>query len=145
VVEPQQHPASQPEAAPGPAPCRQRFRPHERIRDARDFRRAYSSRRSVSDAFLVLHAVPNGCPHSRLGISVPRKLVRRAARRNRLKRRIREAFRTSKAALPVGLDLVVVPRVAELTFRQASTSLPRLAQDAARRLGLESTKLPPGP
>lgn len=113
----------------------QRFRPHERVRDPRHFRRAFALRRPVSDPVIVLHVAPSGFPYSRLGISVPRKLVRKAVRRNRVKRRLREAFRLSKSDLPVGLDLIVVPRVAELSVLQARSSLIALARDAARRLG----------
>jgi ribonuclease P protein component len=48
-------------------------------------------------------------PVTRLGLSVSRK-VGSAVVRNRVKRLLREAFRTSASALPPGLDLVVVAR-----------------------------------
>lgn len=118
------------------------FRPHERLKDPAAFRRAFERRRSVSDAALVVHGVENGLAHARLGISVSRKKVRKATARNRLKRRLREAFRLSKPELPIGVDLVVVPRDPNLSFDQARRSLVRLARDAARRLG---TRRAPGP
>ena len=59
---------------------------------------------------MTIYGVENGLDHARLGISVSRKKVKTAVARNRLKRLIREAFRLSKAELPAGLDLVVVPR-----------------------------------
>ena len=111
------------------------FRPHERIRDPKDFRRAFDRKKSASDALLIVHAVENGRDHPRLGISVGKKRVKTAAARNRIKRLLREAFRLSKVELPPGVDLVIVPRGPALTFAQASASLPRLARDAARRLG----------
>jgi ribonuclease P protein component len=111
------------------------FRPHERLRDPADFRRAFERRKSASDAALVVYAVENGRDFPRLGISIGRKKVRRATARNRVKRLVREAFRLCKAELPPGVDLVIVPRGAELSFAQARASLPRLARDAARRLG----------
>jgi ribonuclease P protein component len=119
------------------------FRPHERIRDPRDFRRAFERKRSVSDAVLVVHGVENGRDYPRLGISIGRKKVRSAVDRNRVKRLIREAFRLGKAELPAGIDLVVVPRTADVTFAQVREALPRLAQAAARRLGLRSLKAAP--
>ena len=76
------------------------FRPHERLRDPRDFRRAFERRRSESDLVLVVYGVENGLAHARLGISVARKKVRAASSRNRLKRLVREAFRLNKAEPP---------------------------------------------
>ena len=111
-----------------------RFRPHERINDPADFRRAFERRRSASDASLIVYGLENGRDHPRLGISVGRRKVRRASDRNRIKRLLREAFRLSKAELPPGVDLVIVPRGPALTFAQARRSLPDLAQAVARRL-----------
>lgn len=121
-----------------------RFRPHERIKDPADFRRAFDRKRSVSDSVLIVYGAENGLDHARLGVSVSRKRVRKANDRNALKRLIREAFRLSKAELPAGVDLIVLPRGPKLTFDAVIGSLPGLARDAARRLrGSRST--PPGP
>src|SRR5947209_7094690 len=110
------------------------FRPHERIDDPKDFRRAFDRRRSASEGVLVVYAVENGRAYSRLGISVSKKKVRTAVARNRVKRLLREAFRLAKSELPPGVDLVVVPRGPALTFAQARRTLPALARDASRRL-----------
>lgn len=58
---------------------------------------------------MLLHVVAGIPGLSRLGLSVPKRLVRRSVDRNRLKRVAREAFRLH----PVrdrGLDLVVTSR-----------------------------------
>ena len=119
------------------------FRPHERINDPRDFRRAFDRKRSASDARLVVYGVENGRDYPRLGISVGRKKVRRAVARNRIKRLLREAFRLGREELPAGLDLIVVPRSGDLTFAEAREALPRLAQAVARRIGLRPMKAAP--
>lgn len=119
------------------------FRPHERINDPADFRRAFDRKRSASDSAMVVHGVENGRDYARLGISVGRKRIRSAAARNQVKRALREAFRLNKAELPPGVDLVVVPRRAGLTSLEAQRTLPALAQAVARRLGLSVTKTPP--
>jgi ribonuclease P protein component len=120
------------------------FRPHERIREPGDFRRAFGLKRSVSDEVLIVYGAENGLDHTRLGISVGRKKVRKATARNRIKRLIREAFRLNKADLPPGIDLIVVPRGPELTFDQANRALPELARAAARRLGRRDRDRPRG-
>jgi ribonuclease P protein component len=119
------------------------FRPHERINAPEDFRRAFERKRSASDAAMVVYGVENGRDHPRLGISVSRKKIRSAVARNRVKRLLREAFRLSKAELPSGVDLVVVPRGPGLTFAEVRRALPSLARAAARRLGLRPAKAPP--
>ena len=114
------------------------FRPHERIKDPADFRRAFDRKRSVSDDVLIIYGVENGLDFPRLGISVSRKKLRRATARNRVKRIIREAFRLDKAELPPGVDLVVLPRGGELSFASARRSLLSLGRDLTRRLKLQN-------
>lgn len=120
-----------------------KFRPIHRIKDPDDFRRAFDRKRSVSDAALIVYGFENGLPHARLGLSVSKRRVRLAVDRNRIKRLIREAFRLSKAELPPGVDLIVIPRGPKLAFDQIRASLPKLAQDAARRLRSPRPKTQP--
>ena len=112
------------------------FRPHERLKDPLDFRRAFDRRRSSADDILVIYGVENGRDHARLGISLSRKKVRAAHARNRLKRLVREAFRLSKCELPTGVDLVVLPRRQDASFAAVRHSLVALAGSVARRLNI---------
>lgn len=109
-----------------------RFPKSVRILASRDFQRAHESSLFGADATLVIKAVRNGMPRSRLGLSVSRQ-TGNAVVRNRWKRLIREAFRTRQNSLPAGWDLVVRPRrgaVAELD--QIVNSLVSLARRIAR-------------
>ncbi len=119
--------------------ARQTFRPYERIKHPDDFRRAFERRRSESDDILIVYGVENGRAHPRLGISVSRKRVREATARNRVKRLIREAYRLSKAELPPGVDLIVLPRNDRLHLSTVRRSLTALAQAVARRLKVRSS------
>jgi ribonuclease P protein component len=82
-----------------------------RIADPVDFRAAYDCGRSMSRGPLKLFIRRNRHGHPRLGISVSKR-VGTAPRRNRIKRRLREAFRLMQHDWPSdgGWDLVIVVR-----------------------------------
>jgi ribonuclease P protein component len=114
------------------------FRRAEHLRRPSDFKRVYDRRRSVSDEWLIVYACENQLPHLRLGLSVSRKFGG-AVQRNRLRRLYREAFRLTRAEMPVGLDLVLIPRQAEPPTLEALTeALPRLVKQVARKLAPRS-------
>lgn len=64
--------------------------------------------RKHTEHFLFLWR-PNGLAHSRLGLTVTRR-VAGAVGRNRVRRLLRETFRLSRAEIVPGLDLVVVAK-----------------------------------
>jgi ribonuclease P protein component len=111
-----------------------RFRPTDRIRKQADFDRVYSARLYAADDVLVVNGQTNGLAHSRLGLSVSKK-VGNAVTRNRWKRLIREAFRLSRSLLPMGIDLVVRPQKAAVAdYTAIRQSLPALARRIGKRL-----------
>ena len=128
-----------PDETPRPRPAARpfAFRPAEHLRRPSDFRRVYERRRSASDGWLIVYARENGLSHSRLGLSVSRKMGP-AVHRNRLRRLYREAFRLTRHEMPVGLDLVLIPRKPEEPpLAELTRTLPHLVKQAARRLEKE--------
>lgn len=84
----------------------------------------------------MVFARPNGLGHHRLGLSIGRR-AGPAVRRNRLRRRLREAFRTLAPALPMlpdgtGYDLVVTCRPHDPLLRGGDCR--RLLEQAAGQL-----------
>lgn len=57
----------------------------------------------------MVYGRPNGLAYPRIGLSTSRK-VGTAARRNRIRRLIRESFRLLQHELPSGYDLLIVVR-----------------------------------
>ena len=117
-----------------------RFRKHEHLRRAADFRRVYERRRSVSDSLLIVYACENDLPYLRLGLSVSRKMGG-AVQRNRLRRLYREAFRLTRHEMPVGFDLILILRRPEPpSLAELKQALSRLVRQAVRRLEREADK-----
>jgi ribonuclease P protein component len=85
----------------------ERFRPEERIRRRADYVAVYDGGRRIGGRLMTVFLLENGRERPRLGIAATRKYGS-SVQRNRAKRLVREAFRRHK--LPLGLDIVVIPR-----------------------------------
>lgn len=85
-----------------------RFPKRLRLLRASEFKRVFDARNSASDAWIVLYGAASETGHSRIGLTVSRR-VGGAVQRNRWKRLLREAFRLLQTELPP-LDLVCVVR-----------------------------------
>jgi ribonuclease P protein component len=84
----------------------QSFRPEDRIRRGSRYKQIYGEKNALfSRTMVIYHAAAEG-DRSRIGLTVSRK-IGNAVVRNRVKRRLREVFRTNRLALARPLDLVV--------------------------------------
>ena len=97
------------------------------------FRRLYTKGKSSVQPAVVLYCRKNGSQNNRLGLTVGTK-VGKAVLRNRVRRRLREAYRRHEEEFRRGWDLVVVARsrAGEASYRELEAQLMR----AAAKLGL---------
>jgi ribonuclease P protein component len=90
---------------------RNRFRRSQRLSGQGVFKQVIDARARADEGAIALHAMPGATPVTRIGISIGRR-VGCAAKRNRIKRLLREAYRLSQhefaQAAPGPYDLVVV-------------------------------------
>ncbi|MBY4676576.1 ribonuclease P protein component [Marinobacterium arenosum] len=91
----------------------------------------------VPDQHILLLATPNGLSHPRIGFVISKKNVRRAVKRNRVRRIMRESFRLNQHQLPA-VDILVLarPGLGELE----KDELHRLAKKCWSRLRKKAQK-----
>lgn len=80
-----------------------------RLVSSEDFRRVYRDGTRGREGPFTWHARLNTREHARLGLAVPKRVVKRATERSRIKRVIRESFRHHRSRLPAA-DIVVSVR-----------------------------------
>ena len=88
--------------------------PNERLRKRESYQLLFQEGRKVqSRSFLLLWHEGGGA--RRAGFTLSRR-IRGAVLRNKARRRVREAYRTSRAFLPQGIQIVFVIRGEALTI-----------------------------
>lgn len=119
------------------------FTRDDRVRLRGEFERVRKNGKSARGRVLAIYECPNGTPRRRLGIAVS-KAVGNAVVRNRVKRLIREAFRTGRATLSAGVDILVVARApaSDATYAQIARELSDLDAKIAQKGGAPGQKPP---
>ena len=92
------------------------------------FRRLYAKGKSAATGNIAVYVRPNRLRRNRIGFTVGTK-VGKAVRRNKVRRRLREAYRIHEGIMAPGYDIVVVARV-----RSAFARYGELERDLLRLL-----------
>lgn len=98
------------------------------------FKRVFAEPVRAASPQITLLACPNSLEHPRLGLAVPKKALKRAVWRNRVKRVVRESFRLNQANLPA-IDIVVIAKggVKEMDNEELFKLLEKLWRTLSRR------------
>jgi len=111
----------------------ERFPKKEHLIKSKEFRTVYTKGTPFRKGAFVLYAMPNGLGWNRLGLSISARNVKRATRRNRIKRLFREAYRRTKSKTRTGHDLFIIVKKDDENFaayNQAETILSDLLKKA---------------
>ena len=103
------------------------------LKQNHEFRRLYAKGKSAVAPGLAVYCRKNRRAVNRIGFTTGTKLGH-AVVRNRVRRRLREIYRTNESRFRVGYDLVVVARVRAVHLRYGE--LERQFLKAADKLGL---------
>lgn len=101
------------------------------LRRNKEFRYVYRKGKSVSDSRMVLVYVKTKTPHLKVGFSVSRKLGN-SVQRNKLKRRMKEAFFLMLDGVAQNCLLIFTPRESakEMTYADITASVGKLLKKA---------------
>ncbi len=101
-----------------------------------DFRKVYKHGKSFANKHLVMYILDNKSDSTRVGISVSKK-VGKAITRNKIRRRIKEAYRLNiDEKVKNGYDLVFIARVAvkDVDYKNIEKSMNHLMKKANIKL-----------
>ena len=103
------------------------------LKQNHEFRRLYHKGKSAVSPYFAIYCRRTGRPESRLGITTGVKLGH-AVKRNFVRRRIRELYRTNESRFSPGYDIVVVARTRAIFGRYAE--LERSFLQLMKKLGI---------
>lgn len=93
-----------------------------KIKENRDFRRAYKKGKSFVSPYIAVYVTKNRSKNIRLGITAGKK-IGNAVCRNRAKRVIYAAFRACVGEISSGYDFVIVARTRILSVKSTDVAL----------------------
>lgn len=82
------------------------FKIEERLKSKERISELFQKGRLSKKGFIIIRFLPNDLGYNRLAISVPKRRIASAVKRNLIKRRIREIYRLHKSEIELGSDQV---------------------------------------
>jgi len=79
-----------------------------RLKKEKDFKKIYKFGKKARGNFFMLKYSQTKLPYSRFGFVIPANAVKKAVKRNLLKRRISEIFRLNLEKIKTGYDIVIL-------------------------------------
>lgn len=86
------------------------FKKEARMLTSLEYKKVFSNPVRVSSNGVTILAIINDNTSSRLGLVVPKKILKRAVWRNRVKRVVRESFRLSSPSFEKNADIVFIAK-----------------------------------
>ena len=98
---------------------------NKRLRKRAEYLRIQSKGKKAKSKYFLISVVENNFECSRIGVTITKKIDKRAARRNRLRRRVKEVFRKFNSKFELNADIVVVglKNSTEVDFTQIKKDL----------------------
>ena len=98
---------------------------NKRLRKRAEYLRIQSKGKKTKSKYFLISVVENNSECSRIGVTITKKIDKRAARRNRLRRRVKEVFRKFNSKFEHNADIVVVglKNSTEVDFTQIKKDL----------------------
>jgi ribonuclease P protein component len=105
-----------------------------RLLTPEDFQPVFKQAIPAVSPHLTLLARKNSLDHPRIGMAIPKKHIKRAVGRNRIRRVVREQFRHQQHQLPA-IDIVVIAKagIADLSNEEINKILDKLWRKLIQR------------
>lgn len=101
----------------------------QKLRNSREFRKVYDTGKSYANKYLVMFFLNNDKNTNIVGFATTKKLGNSVVR-NKVRRRMKEAYRLNSNKIKEGYDIVFLSRVKakEVTFKEIESALLHLAK-----------------
>lgn len=106
-------------------------KPH-RLTKEKDFEKVYKKGKFFAQNFLMCRILKNSFKISRFGIVIGTKVSKKATKRNKVKRRLREAIRLKLNKIKKGFDILIMvkPEIVDKDYHEIDKVLISLLKKA---------------